>query len=95
MGAKRKGRLLKDRIEFLESLPNWTWNSKDSVWNLRYDLLQKYFLEHEKIPGRGVEYEGEKLGQWVKNQRDFYRKGEIADDRFEKLNQLSFWTWSK
>jgi superfamily II DNA or RNA helicase len=93
--AKRTGSLPQDRLEFLESLPNWTWNSKDSVWDLRYDLLKKYFLEHEKMPGRGVEYEGEKLGQWVKNQREFYRDGQIAEDRFEKLNQLSFWTWSK
>jgi hypothetical protein len=62
----------------------------DTAWNLRYEEL-RYFREiygHCNVP---CKYDQNKeLGYWVKNQRQFFRKGIIEASRINCLDNLSF-----
>ena len=55
-----------------------------------FDELKRFVAErqHARVP-RGRE----KLGWWVRNQRLFYGRGELAADRAARLEALPGWTW--
>ena len=63
-------------------------------WEFWYGLLEKYIAEHGTawVP---VDYvtDGYPLGQWASNQQGFYTKGQLTDDRRDKLESLPGWSW--
>ena len=90
----KKGKLSKDRIDKLESLPYWSWGKTRDVlipWNKKYEILKKY----GKIPKQSEIISGLKLGNWVGHNRTNYKKGKLSKDRIEKFESLSYWSWGK
>eukprot|EP00579_Thalassiosira_antarctica_P028695 CAMPEP_0202007178 /NCGR_PEP_ID=MMETSP0905-20130828/11740_1 /ASSEMBLY_ACC=CAM_ASM_000554 /TAXON_ID=420261 /ORGANISM="Thalassiosira antarctica, Strain CCMP982" /LENGTH=319 /DNA_ID=CAMNT_0048565093 /DNA_START=235 /DNA_END=1190 /DNA_ORIENTATION=+ len=63
-------------------------------WKVKYDLLVEYKQEHGHchIPTKEI-IDGHKLGSWADNQRGFYKKGKIPEDRIDRLNEIGF-NWS-
>ncbi|AFP65231.1 hypothetical protein CMESO_28 (nucleomorph) [Chroomonas mesostigmatica CCMP1168] len=92
-----KSKLLRGRIESLKKLNfNWAPGKSfpfDSAWNKRFKELQyfKTLHGHCNVPCKfGMNKE---LGYWVKNQRQFYKKGSLQFFRINLLNGLGFeWT---
>lgn len=97
--GKQRGYFKKQQIQegrkiLLKKL-NFNWApgkifTFDTAWNLRYEEL-RYFREmygHCNVP---CKYEQNKeLGYWVKNQRQFFRKGFIDAARIMSLDNLGF-----
>lgn len=57
-------------------------------WHLRFGALKKYMQEHGEEPDQDTEFEGLKIGSWLKSQRVAHKKGELSKDREVLLDQL-------
>lgn len=96
--AFRTGRMARDfpdRIDRLESLPGWAWNTFDAQWDTGFRELQAYCAEHgAATPGtKLVTASGHGLGQWVSDQRKKHRGGQLSEDRCRRLESLPGWSW--
>lgn len=72
--------------------PHFTW-----LWNLIRPIqiaLQAFMAVHGRMPRVREELEGSKVGQWVSNQRQAYRKGTLRARRVAALEALPGWTWT-
>ena len=89
----RKDDLPVGRKELLESLPGWQWNEKDASWDAWFLLLCEFVKQHGHsfVPAKYVTDEGQKLGNWIANQRAL--KNELPQERKLKLENLLGWTW--
>ncbi|TRW79285.1 helicase [Mycolicibacterium sp. 018/SC-01/001] len=63
-------------------------------WEFWYGLLERYADEigTARVPVDHV-VDDYPLGQWASVQRGLYSKGDLRDDRTQKLESLSGWTW--
>jgi len=88
----RKEGLSSEQIFRLESLPGWTWNTKETAWEEGFAALEKYVGRegHARVPSSYRE-DAYRLGQWVSVQRS--RKEGLSPERISKLDSLSGWVW--
>jgi superfamily II DNA or RNA helicase len=91
---KRQGALGARRMGLLEALPGWQWDPHDEQWDEGYERLVALVGRrgHAAVPAKYQE-EGFRLGGWVSKQRDLYLKGQMADDRAQRLEALPGWIW--
>lgn len=73
------------RIALLESIPGWTWNTKEAAWEEGFRQLQK----HGVVPARYVTKDGYNLGKWISHQRD----GCTDPEKRKRLESIPGWTW--
>ena len=59
------------------------------MWEDKYKLAEKYYKEHKDllIPYSYV-VNGINLGQWISNQRQYYRKNLLSKEKIDKLNKI-------
>lgn len=59
-------------------------------WNAKFEILGVYVVDNNgKFPaGNYVTENGIKLGQWLNNQRQYYRRGKLLPHRKDKLEKL-------
>jgi predicted helicase len=90
---QKKDRLDLDRIQKLESLPQWSWIPSEYKWNKGFEYLKKYIKEygHSRVPA-GLKYENYNLGAWVYTQKKI--KDKLDSERINKLESLLQWSWS-
>lgn len=83
---QRQGKLLPERKARLDLL-QFVWSTPTREWNKKYEALVKWknVMGHCRVPFN----EGE-LGWWVGTQRQRKRKGQLAKDREDKLNEIGF-----
>ncbi len=88
--AKRK--LPEGRVERLELLPGWSWDTLDEAWEQGFAHLQRYASreQHARVPLRHREDEL-KLGQWVARQRQ--QRAKMDPERAQRLEQVPGWAW--
>ena len=89
-----KEKLNAEQIEFLESLPNWTWDTRQSKWEVGYGTLLHYVnLKGDSLVSASyISSTGYKLGSWVARQRRI--KSELDIEQFNKLSVLPKWSWN-
>jgi excisionase family DNA binding protein len=78
----------------LERLPAWSWDPYADSWDRHYEKLVG-FVERTgsaRVPERHIEDEL-RLGQWVRAQRRFRRRGTLREDRTRRLEALPGWSW--
>nr|UXY87654.1 hypothetical protein CcurKRNrm1_p124 [Cryptomonas curvata] len=93
-----KSKISENRVEFLKFL-NFDWApgkhfTFSAAWNKRYKEL-KYFkiiYGHCNVPCKYIQ--NKELGFWVKNQRQFFKKGIIEYSRIFLLTELGF-EWAR
>jgi len=93
-GYYKKQKLPESR-RFLLKILNFNWApgkifTFDAAWNLRFEEL-RYFREiygHSNVPCKFLQ--NKELGYWVKDQRQFFRKGTIDGSRIMLLDGLGF-----
>ena len=94
MSGQRKnykgGKLSKERIDLLETLSGWYWDSNELVWQDKYEELKKYIEENgdSRLP-----QSHQTLGGWVSTQRCTYKVGKLSRERIDLLETLSGWYW--
>ena len=70
-------------------------------WNEWYEIAKKYYEKHNnlKVPMRFITEEGEKLGQWITNQRQAYNgkgKSKITEEQIALLSKIGMiWNLKK
>lgn len=80
----------------LESLPGWSWDQKEDDWSERYEILEEWTKENGKArPSDTETFRGDPIGRFVGTQRYRYRKGQLSQDRIDKLEGLPGWVWNK
>jgi len=86
-----KGMLTKERFDQLEEIGfEWTVFER-TEWTEMIKRLQAYQREHNgscNVPCRFPQ--DPKLGNWVKTQRHLYKKGLLAKERFDPLEEIGF-----
>ena len=84
-----------DRRTRLEQLPGWSWDSKESAWDVGFQQLKRY-AERKGNCNVSRDYrtdDGYLLGSWLGNQR--LRKDEMPVGRKELLESLPLWQWNE
>jgi superfamily II DNA or RNA helicase len=92
---RAKGELDPDRERELESVPGWSWDVLQALWDEGFGCL-KQFVErkgHARVPVAARE-DGYRLGAWVDGQRQSYRQRMLSDERARRLDGLPGWTWT-
>ena len=84
------GKLSQERIQRLESLPNWEWTPDDARWKEKWKLS----LESGMVFGSHVTKSGIKLGVWQAKQRLLYKRGDLPKDKIKLMRQVPNWKWS-
>jgi len=90
---RKKGELNQDRVDKLNTI-GFSWSvqadANESKWEKRYVELTEYQAKH--VDCNVPQKQGE-LGMWVNKQREAHKKGELNQDRVDKLNEIGF-SWS-
>ncbi|MFK8112249.1 MAG: helicase associated domain-containing protein [Rubripirellula sp.] len=83
LGKTKK--LSNEKINAVEQIPWWKWSSNVNRWQAKYDRVSKL----PDPPKRGT-----KDADWVRTQRKTYNENRLLSDRIEKLELISWWTWT-
>ena len=83
----RKGKLLNDRKEKLESLGVVFINTgtRENQWNDNFEALKEFKDLNGRFP---IKNENNEVAVWLSNQKQRYKKGKLSNDRKEKLESL-------
>lgn len=102
----RDGLLSEGRIKLLEKI-NMDFNIIDfeENWQEKFELAKKYYEAHKHLnvplkfkTKNGLDYdeEGINLGNWIRTQRSWFKKGILAPERFILLSSIGMiWNISK
>lgn len=87
---KRKGKLLSDRIEKLESIYVWFWiQNLDNQWNENFEKVRKYCENEEKCPSQKIRG----IGSWCLKQRQDKKNKRLSLIRIKILETIPAWFW--
>ena len=83
------GGLKESQIRELDAL-GMVWNSIDAKWERCYAEAALYCEKHGSLnlAPKYVSPSGIRLGAWVENQRVYYLKGELSDDKIRRLEAI-------
>jgi len=82
--------LKEERIKLLNDI-NFVWEVNDNkIWEDTFELLSEYYHMHNRFPEKGEVYKENILGNWVIQQRRFYKQGNLSFDKENKLNSIGF-----
>lgn len=89
-----KASLSKDRIEKLESFPDWSWDPYQDRWEQGYEFFKDYVKVNGNCsPPKDLRCDGFfDLKRWVTHQRS--TKHKMPEDRIKKMEEIPGWVWS-
>ncbi|MCL1034663.1 Helicase associated domain protein [Elizabethkingia anophelis] len=77
----KKGKLSQERIELLLQINENIFESKTKTWNERYEEIEKFIEANGRLP---FYYET----NWLKAQKESFRKGKLTQQQIELLLQI-------
>lgn len=88
---QRRHKISDSKIFELESLPGWTWNPDDAIWETRFEELLQLANETgtARAPNRGAG----SIGLWIEIQRSRYKRGTLSESQTLRLKSLPGWSW--
>ncbi|MGD9667848.1 MAG: Helicase associated domain protein [Hyphomicrobiaceae bacterium] len=91
----RTGKLAPENIAALENIKGWTWNPFASKFEEGLERLKAFVAieKHARVPASHVDDTGFKLGDWVVNQRQAYRRGKLPAEKVGVLESIDGWVW--
>lgn len=84
--------LPQDKINLLEKLNGWVWDTKESYWQQQYYELIEYTNKHGSACPPTL-MNG--VGRWASTQRGNYSRGTLTAEKIELLERLKGWQWNK
>lgn len=87
----KRGNLTEYKINKLDSI-NFVWDIADNSWNTYFELVKEYKEKYGKIKKDTI-YKGYNIGSWCDRQRQVFKgnqKGNLTEDRINKLNSIGF-----
>lgn len=91
--AWRRGNLDDHRRKQIEAIDGHRWNPKAEAWWERYAELSAFHTEHGRFPSISGDPDYAELAHWTTNTRAAGKRGQLAPDRREALEQLDGWWW--
>lgn len=91
----RNGSLNAENIKRLESLPGWTWNPLDGIWESTYEELLAFTdkFKHSSVPVSTEDPALKELSRWITRQRQSHRQNVLDEQKIELLESLPGWSW--
>lgn len=84
-----KGELDPVRTKQLEDI-GFVFHTKKYQWQYKYELYKQYVEQKgTSYISEGMIYEGERLGEWLVNQLQRYKKGILAQERLILLREAN------
>ena len=88
-------KLSPDRQQRLRSLPGWDDYSHGAKWEIGYGHALDYVKVHgDAAIARSCVIDGYPIGSWAMTQRGARRKGNLSQDRIDRLDALKGWDWN-
>ena len=84
------GKLSKKRMHLLEEANFISENLYDKQWDDNFELYKEFKDEHGREPKGNEIYKNVRIGNWCSNQRVFYKKEKLQQNRFELLQEKGF-----
>jgi hypothetical protein len=90
-----RSRLAPHRRQLLESVPGWTWNTRQDQFQRGLAFLRQFVRRegHARVPDDHVE-DGYNLGPWVRDRKHRYRRAKLSADHARALEQIPGWSWN-
>jgi len=90
---QRKRGLTSKKIELLNKIPGWSWNTNETAWERGLKYLKKYCVEnrHSRVPGGFKTSDGFNLGNWAEKTRS--KTKVLNDERIRQLEDIPEWSW--
>lgn len=85
----KKGILNSERIEKLESIPDWVWDMQQSQFDASYEYLKRYGVVSKSF----IAEDGFPLGMWIRNIKSSYTRGRLNQYKIDKLEAIPGWLW--
>lgn len=85
----KNGKLSQEQILSMESI-GMIWDLNEFNWNRNFECVKKHLDEigDLSIPINYVTEEGFKLGNWIYENKDAYKKGKLSENRIKKLESI-------
>jgi superfamily II DNA or RNA helicase len=91
--SQKTGELTVERKALLDSIGfSWSSETNDRKWREMFQLLQQYHAEHGDADVSGRSRVNQKLGYWVRRQRERRKENFLEDEQIKMLDELGF-TW--
>jgi hypothetical protein len=92
----KRGKLSKRRIELIESIYGWQWDTKKDPWMTNFLALKKLAQRSQVqfLPDSSLALKRPLL-TWIRTQRRRYATGSISSDQVALLSSIPGWTWNK
>ncbi len=93
----KNGKLSPERIQTLEAVKGWVWNTHEAAWQEGFEHLQR-FVKREgqaRVPTSYMD-DGFKLGRWANYQRAAYKgqhRKKLTPERIQTLEAFEGWVW--
>jgi hypothetical protein len=92
--ARLKGALSAEKAARLEAVPGWVWKQDlDAAWRATRDTLQEFVRTHGRFPKEKDVVDGLRLSRWCINQRQIWKKNQLAAWRVALLESVPGWRW--
>jgi hypothetical protein len=94
--AYKAGNLSQEKVEILEAITQWSWDSHACAWTSKYEDLKKWLAEHaSNYPSKkSVDAQEQTLGAWLGRQRECYsgvRHPLLSQASVDRLLALPGW----
>ena len=84
----RQGKLSEEKVKKLKCLNINILINNNTVWNDKYELLKEFINKNNRLPKSVETYKDIRLGSWLNNQKHFYKKGKLSEEKVQKLESL-------
>ena len=84
----RQGKLSEEKVKKLKCLNINILINNNTIWNDKYELLKEFINKNNRLPKSAEIYKDIRLGNWLNNQKHFYKKGKLSEEKVQKLESL-------
>ncbi len=93
----RRALLTAEQVRLLESLPGWTWDPRQTLWESGFRQLCEYVRQcgTAAVTHSYRTQDGFRLGYWVLTQRQRQRKRTLDHNHKKRLESLPDWSWDR
>jgi len=87
----KRSTLNQNKIDLLQSLPSWSWDTKVDAWISALDIVRDFIDYNHRLPASGEKHMNFGVGFWCHIQRK--NRTSLSKEQRECLESLPLWQW--